>query len=105
MLTLRKGRYAARMAETDADREAAQRLRALAFRVDDELDSDPFDADCTHVLVEDQRSGALVCCFRLLHLGSGGYWLWGAPAGKQEGESDKKSQSFDHWIHHSPIMG
>ncbi len=71
MLTLRKGRYAARMAETDADREAAQRLRALAFRVDDELDSDPFDADCTHVLVEDQRSGALVCCFRLLHLGSG----------------------------------
>jgi len=41
----------------------------------------------------------------LLHLGSGGYWLWGAPAGKQEGESDKKSQSFDHWIHHSPIMG
>lgn len=71
MLTFRKGRYAARIAETDADREAAQALRALVFRGAVGRDADMFDADCVHVLVEDQRSGALVCCFRLLHLGSG----------------------------------
>lgn len=70
MLTLRKGRYLARIAMTDADREAAQRLRALAFHAAVGIDHDPFDAACTHVLVEDQRDGALVCCFRLLHLGS-----------------------------------
>lgn len=71
MLTLRKGRYAARIAETVADREAAQRLRARAFHTAVGIDSDPFDAQCSHVLVEDQRDGSLVCCFRVLHLGSG----------------------------------
>lgn len=71
MLTLRKGQYAARIAETDADRQAAQRLRALAFRGAAGADRDPFDADCVHVLVEDQRDGALVCCFRLLYLDCG----------------------------------
>ncbi len=71
MLTMQKGRYSARIAASDADREAAQRLRALAFRGVSGLDADPFDAECSHVLVEEARSGTLVCCFRLLHLGSG----------------------------------
>jgi putative hemolysin len=71
MLTLRKGRYAARMAETDADRDAVQRLRARVFRHDRGPDADDFDARCDHVLVEDQRTGTLVCCFRLLRFGSG----------------------------------
>ncbi|OAN84580.1 ornithine-acyl-ACP acyltransferase [Jannaschia sp. EhC01] len=71
MLTLRKGRYLARTAATDADREAAQRLRALAFHAAVGIDLDPHDAECTHVLIEDQRDGALVCCFRLLPLLSG----------------------------------
>jgi putative hemolysin len=74
VLTLRKGRYAARMAECPADVEAAQRLRYRAF-IDDAdpggIDADPFDEICHHVLVEEVRSGALVCCFRLLPLDGG----------------------------------
>ncbi|MEI4470309.1 GNAT family N-acetyltransferase [Frigidibacter sp. MR17.24] len=34
-------------------------------------DADAFDAICRHVLVEDMRTGALVCCFRLLPLAQG----------------------------------
>jgi L-ornithine Nalpha-acyltransferase len=90
MLSLRKGRYAARMAETAADLEAAQVLRGRAFRVTAmqnvavastgaavappdvrPLDRDAFDPECRHVLVEETRSGTLVCCFRLLPLRDG----------------------------------
>jgi putative hemolysin len=73
MLTFAKGRYRARTAQTPEDIAAAQRLRALAFRGPDAEtpDADDFDAACTHVLVEEARTGTLVCCFRLLHLGSG----------------------------------
>ena len=73
MLDLAKGRYRARIAADGADLEAAQRLRTLAFRGPDaeRLDRDDFDDACTHVLIEDIRTGALVCCFRLLRLGSG----------------------------------
>jgi putative hemolysin len=35
------------------------------------LDTDAFDADCAHMLVEDTSDGAVVCCFRLMHLPSG----------------------------------
>ena len=73
MLTFARGRYRARSAQTPEDIAAAQRLRALAFRGPDSdtPDADDFDAACTHVLVEEARTGDLVCCFRLLHLGSG----------------------------------
>ena len=73
MLDLAKGRYRARIAADGADLEAAQRLRTLAFRGPDaeRLDRDDFDDACTHVLIEDISTGALVCCFRLLRLGSG----------------------------------
>ncbi len=73
MLNFAKGRYRARIADTPQDIEAAQRLRTLAFRGPGAamVDHDDFDETCTHVLVEEARSGALVCCFRLLHLGSG----------------------------------
>lgn len=73
MLTFARGRYRARTAITPEDIEAAQRLRALAFRGPsaDGPDHDDFDAACTHVLVEESLTGALVCCFRLMHLGSG----------------------------------
>ncbi|NKX45832.1 GNAT family N-acetyltransferase [Roseicyclus persicicus] len=73
MLNLAKGRYRARLADGAEDVAAAQRLRTLAFRGPgaDRLDADAFDAACTHVLVEDIRSGTLVCCFRLLPLPSG----------------------------------
>ena len=75
MLNLGTGRYAARLANGGADVAAAQALRHRAFRAatgarasSDSLDRDAFDARCAHVLVEETGSGALVCCFRLLHL-------------------------------------
>lgn len=72
MLSLSKGRYRARVAETEADVARAQRLRYLAFVGDGEgLDADAFDARCVHVLVEEAASGRLVCCFRLLPLRDG----------------------------------
>ncbi len=78
MLRLRKGRYSARFAETAEDLSACQRLRYLAFiegsgasARSDGLDSDAFDTKCCHIMVEDTRSGALVCCFRLLPLADG----------------------------------
>ena len=78
MLSLRKGRYDVRFAETPQDLRAAQRLRWLAFvarsRGEDDgsaLDADDMDPVCRHVLIEDSRSGVLVCCFRFLPLASG----------------------------------
>lgn len=81
MLSLRKGRYIARLAETPADLARAQHLRWRAFiagtgaALDGPrargLDADDFDPVCTHVLVEDSATGDLVCCFRLLSLPSG----------------------------------
>lgn len=77
MLTLRKGRYAARMAATSQDIEKAQSLRHLCFVANRglattaSLDADAFDDRCRHMLVEDTKSGTLVCCFRLLPLQGG----------------------------------
>ncbi|MBY6119176.1 GNAT family N-acetyltransferase [Mameliella alba] len=71
MIKLSRGRYRARMAEGAVDIEAAQRLRGKAFHGGG-MDADGFDPVCDHVLVEDSRSGALVCCFRFLPLASGG---------------------------------
>lgn len=71
MLSLTKGRYSTRLAETPADIRAAQALRHLCFRgadAGDGLDADAFDSICTHFLVEEQRTGRLVCCFRVLPL-------------------------------------
>ena len=67
---LEKGRYVARLATGAQDIAAAQALRTLCFRTD-HLDADAHDATCQHVLVEDTRSGALVCCFRLMVLEGG----------------------------------
>lgn len=78
MLDMIKGRYRTRLAQTPADIEAAQRLRYLAFVAEtganasaDGLDADDYDSICHHMLVEDQRTGDLVCCFRMLPLTSG----------------------------------
>lgn len=65
-----KGRYRVRQAAGAADVAAAQALRSRCFGTS-EPDRDAYDACCTHVLVEEIRSGALVCCFRLLLLESG----------------------------------
>lgn len=72
MLSLRRGRYHARTAETAADRTAAQDLRTLCFRgAEAPRDADAFDPVCTHMLVEEVRTGTLVACFRLLPLTGG----------------------------------
>jgi putative hemolysin len=82
MLALRKGRYAARLAETEADLRRAQELRYLSFVQARGLardpagdgaprDADAFDLRCRHILVEEVKSGTLVCCFRLLPLSNG----------------------------------
>lgn len=75
---LSRGRYRARLAGTAEDLRRAQRLRHLCFverggagARPDGLDRDRYDDLCHHVLVEDSRSGGLVCCFRLMPLSSG----------------------------------
>lgn len=70
MLNLRKGRYGARLAETDADIAASLALRGRCFRGGG-ADGDRFDPICRHVLVEDTRAGRLVCSFRLMPLAGG----------------------------------
>jgi len=70
MPLLTKGRYRARLAETPGDIAAAQALRTRAFRTA-RPDRDAFDAVCSHILVHEIRSGALVCCFRMLVLEGG----------------------------------
>lgn len=72
MFALLKGRYRARIAEAGAEVTRAQVLRTGSFRgAGAALDVDAFDAVCTHVLVEEVRSGTLVACFRLLPLTGG----------------------------------
>jgi len=71
----RKGRYKSRIASTEADLRAAQRLRFVSFmQGEDEpgTDIDEFDEICTHILVEEEATGRLVCCFRMLPLNDGG---------------------------------
>ncbi|AJE47388.1 GNAT family N-acetyltransferase [Celeribacter indicus] len=78
MFDFLKGRYVARFAESRADLEAAQRLRYLAFvsgtgaapRADGR-EADAFDGLCRHVLIEERRSGRLVCTYRFLDLAGG----------------------------------
>ncbi|WP_419738127.1 GNAT family N-acetyltransferase [Ruegeria sp.] len=68
---LSKGRFRARLAQSDKDLAAAQALRTRAFGTGS-LDADAFDLVCAHVLVEDlQDEGDLVCCFRMLNMDSG----------------------------------
>lgn len=75
MVTLSRGHYRARLSTEPRDIAAAQALRWRAFRAEagaaEGYDADAFDAACAHMLVEDLRDGALVCCFRLMRLPSG----------------------------------
>lgn len=77
MLSLRRGRFEARLAETPDDLARAQALRWQAFRARSAgeagagADADAFDPLCRHVLVEEAKTGTLVCCFRLMPLARG----------------------------------
>ncbi|QBF31587.1 ornithine-acyl-ACP acyltransferase [Thalassococcus sp. S3] len=70
MPSLTKGRYSARIADTPEDVKQAQALRTHAFATEGQ-DADEFDKICTHILIEEVRSGTLVCCFRMLPLNDG----------------------------------
>lgn len=66
---LRKGSYTARIITSAPDLARAQTLRSLCFDTAPATpDHDPFDARCTHVVVQDAVTEQLVCCFRLLPL-------------------------------------
>ena len=66
-------KYQVRLAKNPSDILAAQKLRYIAFGLAaaTKVDQDVFDDRCTHVLVEEQKTGRVVCCFRLLHLNDG----------------------------------
>ncbi|MEM8653929.1 MAG: GNAT family N-acyltransferase [Pseudomonadota bacterium] len=66
MIALHKGCYIARHAASAADIAAAQALRARCFAL--ASDADPYDALCTHILIQRRSDDALVCCFRLMPL-------------------------------------
>jgi len=78
MIRSPRQRYVARFAGGPADVRAAQWLRYRCF-IDgttaasryEGRDRDVFDDGCRHVLIEDQRNGELVCCFRILPLRDG----------------------------------
>lgn len=62
-MTLRKGCFIAREAMDACDIERARELRQSRFDLS-HSDHDPYDDHCTHVVIEDARSGALVGTFR-----------------------------------------
>ena len=73
-----RGPYRVRIAASDEDVIAAQRLRYETFIKDtgaaprpDAIDRDRFDADCDHILIELEKTGELVACFRLMPFESG----------------------------------
>lgn len=73
-VALIRGRYRARLAQSDTDVQAAQALRWRAFRggaASAGRDADGFDARCRHLLVEDLATGALAGCLRLMILPDG----------------------------------
>lgn len=72
MPNLLKKRYTVRFSRTEADIRAAQALRFLTFRGESGgLDQDRFDDICEHILVEEVKTGNLVCTFRILPLKNG----------------------------------
>lgn len=73
MIPSNKGRYGARLAQSLADVDAAQELRASVFAATDEsgCDRDAFDDFFEHVLVFEKCSNLLVCCYRFLPLAHG----------------------------------
>lgn len=76
MPLFRSGRYKARFADGKDDIVACQQLRYLAFIGErglardgaTALDRDAYDAACHHVMVEEVKTGKLVCCFRMMAL-------------------------------------
>lgn len=79
MVKIEETRFSLRQAVSEGDIRNAQTLRHLAFiertgapgRAGG-IEQDEFDDHCKHVLIEENATGKLVCCFRLLPLKNGG---------------------------------
>lgn len=67
-----KGKYVARRASCREDMRRLQVLRAMCFDSLGPIEVDEFDAGLLHILIEESKSGSLVCCFRLLPLSGRG---------------------------------
>lgn len=65
MTSLTRAGYDVRLASSAADLAEAQALRRRAFRIAQDRDADPFDAQCRHVLLRCRKTDALVACFRV----------------------------------------
>lgn len=72
------GKYRARLAGSDRDLQRALSLRYQRFLAErteaanlQGIDSDAYDSLSRHVLIEDTRTGALVCCYRIRLFESG----------------------------------
>ena len=68
MKPLTKGKYTAFEATEAQDITATQALRSRCFGAGDGNDAAGYDARCTHFLIKDTQSAAVVCGFRLLAL-------------------------------------
>jgi putative hemolysin len=74
-IRLEAGDYVARLALTEAEREAAYRLRFVVFNLEmneglesayaDGQDKDHFDDVCDHMIVEERTTGAIVGTYRM----------------------------------------
>jgi putative hemolysin len=72
---LEAGPYVARLALTEAEREAAYRLRFVVFNLEmneglesafvDGMDRDRFDEVCDHLIIEEKATGAVIGTYRL----------------------------------------
>ncbi len=79
---VKSGQYTARFATTQADLEAAQRLRFEVFNLElgeglhasykTGRDEDQYDVRCHHLLVEDRKTGCVVGTYRLMTRDMGG---------------------------------
>ncbi len=69
MQSLERGRYRVRFADNEADISASQSLRKLAFAdAAMGMETDSYDAQCDHVLVEEIETGKLVASYRLMQM-------------------------------------
>jgi putative hemolysin len=68
MKLLLQNRYQVTFDREPETLSSALKIRALHFGA---VDSDEFDAGCTHVLIRDIQTGDFVCAFRFLHMESG----------------------------------
>ncbi len=73
MVLFEKGKYRVRLAETEADVRACQKLRHAAFSLQGRggVDEDDFDSLYKHVLIETPKTNTLLGCFRILPLATG----------------------------------